>query len=94
MQIIINRISLLIAVPATTTRLKWSVFSIILAINISVFIIWIPAQLQISITWVTINSIWDRIEKCIFLVIDASLNCLFIYLVRTRLIANGLTKYQ
>jgi hypothetical protein len=93
MQIIINRIGLLIALPSTTALLRWGAFIIILIINISVFVIWIPAQLQISDSWININAIWDRIEKCIFLVIDASLNLLFVYLVRTRLIANGLTKY-
>ncbi|KAG7138986.1 hypothetical protein HYQ45_004032 [Verticillium longisporum] len=39
------------------------------------------------------NNIWDRIEKAIFLIIDLGLNLAFIYLVRSRLIAFGLTKY-
>ncbi|KAI0018109.1 hypothetical protein F4780DRAFT_771935 [Xylariomycetidae sp. FL0641] len=85
--------SLLIPVKSTTVRLRWTVLILIGIINVSVFVIWIPANLRVSPTWVHINSIWDRIEKCIFLVIDASLNCYFVYLVRTRLIANGLTKY-
>ncbi|KAI0599516.1 hypothetical protein F4775DRAFT_600068 [Biscogniauxia sp. FL1348] len=93
MQIIINRVSLLIADHSAATRLKLIAFIIIGLINISVFVIWIPANLQISETWIHINRIWDRIEKCLFLVLDASLNCYFVYLVRTRLIANGLTKY-
>lgn len=37
---------------------------------------------------------WDRVEKVIFLLIDAALNFYFIHLVRSRLIANGLTKYN
>ncbi|KAI0476312.1 hypothetical protein GGR56DRAFT_693685 [Xylariaceae sp. FL0804] len=93
MQIIVNRVSLLIAVPSVKLRLKWVTLLVIGLINVSVFIIWIPAQLQASERWMHINHIWDRIEKVIFLVIDASLNCCFIYQVRTRLIANGLTKY-
>ncbi|KAI1634642.1 hypothetical protein F4809DRAFT_665278 [Biscogniauxia mediterranea] len=93
MQIIINRVSLLVAVRSTATNLKWIAFVIVGLINISVFVIWIPANLQISETWIHINKIWDRIEKCIFLVLDVSLNCYFVYLVHTRLIANGLTKY-
>ncbi|KAI1493674.1 hypothetical protein F5X96DRAFT_620842 [Biscogniauxia mediterranea] len=92
-QIIINRVTLLMAVRSTATNLKWVAFVIIGLINISVFVIWIPANLEISETWIRINNIWDRVEKCIFLVLDASLNCYFVYLVRTRLIANGLTKY-
>ncbi|KAM0299448.1 hypothetical protein ACHAPM_007490 [Fusarium culmorum] len=70
----------------------WS-FVIILCINISVFMIWIPARLQINDTWADINKVWDRIEKVIFLLVDAGLNLYFIHLVRSRLIANGLTKY-
>jgi hypothetical protein len=41
-----------------------------------------------------LNEIWDRTEKSIFAVIDAGLNCYFIYLVRTKLIAAGLAKYE
>ena len=38
--------------------------------------------------------IWDPIEKCIFLLIDLGLNISFIHLVKNRLVANGLTKYN
>lgn len=41
-----------------------------------------------------VNYVWDRIEKCIFLVIDLGLNVYFIRMVKNRLIANGLTKYN
>ncbi|KAF7547237.1 hypothetical protein G7Z17_g7876 [Cylindrodendrum hubeiense] len=93
MQIIINRISILMMVRQNAWKLKLSVFLILLAINISVFCIWVPARLQINDTYININRIWDRIEKCIFLVLDAGLNLYFIHLVKSRLIANGLTKY-
>ncbi|EEU39267.1 uncharacterized protein NECHADRAFT_43326, partial [Fusarium vanettenii 77-13-4] len=58
-----------------------------------VFIIWMPARLQINDTWVHLNEIWDRCEKVIFALVDGALNGYFIYLVRSRLIENGLTKY-
>ncbi|CAG9936427.1 unnamed protein product [Clonostachys rosea f. rosea IK726] len=93
LQIILNRLGLLIVVPGKATRLKWIVFAIILAVNISVFIIWMPARLQINDTWIHLNLIWDRCEKVIFALVDGVLNGYFIYLVRTRLIQNGLTKY-
>ncbi|KAK2742720.1 hypothetical protein CKAH01_18457 [Colletotrichum kahawae] len=93
MQIIINRIAILIPIQSHASRLKWGVFGILLAINISVFCIWIPARLQINHTYIHVNEIWDRIEKGIFLIVDASLNLTFIYLVKSRLIASGLTKY-
>ncbi|KAH6697162.1 hypothetical protein F5X68DRAFT_226548 [Plectosphaerella plurivora] len=93
LQIIINRVGLLM-VPGTATKLKWIVFLIILIINISVFIIWMPARLQISRWWIHANEIWDRCEKVIFAIVDGCLNGYFIYLTRTCLINNGLTKYK
>ncbi|KAJ4309601.1 hypothetical protein N0V84_011414 [Fusarium piperis] len=93
LQIIINRLGLLMVVPGRATQLKWLVFGIILAVNISVFIIWMPARLQINDTWIYLNEIWDRCEKVIFALVDGLLNGYFIYLVRSRLIENGLTKY-
>ncbi|CAM1505176.1 Fc.00g108130.m01.CDS01 [Cosmosporella sp. VM-42] len=94
MQIIINRIAILMMVRQNARKLKVAVFLILLAINVSVFCVWIPARLQINSTYIHVNSIWDRIEKCVFLVIDACLNLYFIHLVKSRLVANGLTKYN
>ncbi|KAK6217749.1 jun-like transcription factor [Pestalotiopsis sp. IQ-011] len=93
-QIIINRIALLMMVRSQATRLKWSVAGLMTAINISVFCIWIPARLQINDTYIAVNYVWDRVEKCIFLVVDLGLNIYFIRMVQNRLIANGLTKYN
>lgn len=59
----------------------------------SVFIIWMPARLQINTDWVRINNVWDRVEKGILLFIDLGLNLYFIYLVRAELIGHGLKKY-
>ncbi|KAF3026330.1 hypothetical protein E8E14_003778 [Neopestalotiopsis sp. 37M] len=93
-QIIINRIALLMMVRSHATRLKWSVAALMTAINVSVFCIWIPARLQINQTYININAVWDRLEKCIFLIVDLGLNVYFIRMVQNRLIANGLTKYN
>mgnify|MGYP004717143795 CR=1 FL=1 len=93
MQIIVNRIALLAVSPTIVRRLKWGIFAILAAINISVFCIWIPARLQISQTYIDINNVWDRIEKGLFAVIDLALNFYFVYLVRSSLISYGLTKY-
>ncbi|KAF7554974.1 hypothetical protein G7Z17_g2504 [Cylindrodendrum hubeiense] len=93
LQIIINRLDLLIVVPGRATRLKWLLFVIILALNISVFVIWMPARLQISDKWVHLNLIWDRCEKIIFAIVDGGLNGYFIFLVRARINNDGLTKY-
>lgn len=75
------------------TRLKWGVFLGVLAINISVACIWIPARLQRSKAYEHINEYWDRSEKIILAIIDLFLNAYFIYQVRSSLIAYGLTKY-
>ncbi|KAH7127915.1 hypothetical protein B0J13DRAFT_453887 [Dactylonectria estremocensis] len=92
-QIIINRVGLLMVNRANATRLKWTCFLILLAINISVFCIWVPARLQINETYIHLNNIWDRCEKVIFGIMDAALNFFFIYTVKQRLVANGLKKY-
>ncbi|KAI0441685.1 hypothetical protein F4803DRAFT_406663 [Xylaria telfairii] len=92
-QIIINRVSFLMRNQRKVTYIKWGLAGLLLCINISVYTIWIPARLQISETYIRINEVWDRVEKGIFLIVDAGLNIYFIYLVRSKLIANGLTKY-
>ena len=75
-------------------RIKWGVAALITAINISVYCIWIPARLQVSQSYIDLNSIWDRCEKAIYLIVDGILNAYFIYIVKTRLVAAGLTKYR
>jgi hypothetical protein len=74
-------------------RLKWAVFGFIVLINIAVGCIWIPAQLQISPRYIRINEIWDRTEKVMLAIIDVCLNLYFVYLVRSTLIARGLSRY-
>lgn len=93
MQIIINRIALIIYNQNRIRRLKWAISLLIGAINISVFIIWMPARLQVSPGWVHVNDIWDRVEKGIFALADLGLNLYFVYLVRKELVRYGLTKY-
>ncbi|KAH6893447.1 hypothetical protein B0T10DRAFT_527830 [Thelonectria olida] len=93
-QIIINRVGLLMVIRSNATKLKWVCFLILLAINISVFCIWVPARLQISQRFIDINNVWDRCEKVIFAIMDAALNFYFIYVVKKRLISNGLHKYN
>ncbi|ETS77249.1 hypothetical protein PFICI_11123 [Pestalotiopsis fici W106-1] len=94
LQIIINRVRLLMVDQHKADILKWSVAAFIGLINISVFVIWIPARLQISDRWVHINTYWDRCEKSLFALCDIGLNFFFLYLVRSKLIANGLHKYN
>ena len=44
--------------------------------------------------YILINNIWDRIEKVIYLFIDALLNWYFLKVVKANLINNGLQKYN
>ncbi|KAI5456038.1 hypothetical protein BGZ63DRAFT_342790, partial [Mariannaea sp. PMI_226] len=94
LQIIVSRCALLIHDRKFVWRVRYGVAAIITVINISVFVIWIPTRLQISDTWPHINAIWDRIEKSIYLIVDACLNGLFIYTVKKSLVEYGLTKYD
>lgn len=94
MHIIINRIALIMYDARRVRRLKVGATLLIGAINITVFVIWIPARLQISPYWMQLNSVWDRVEKGIFAIFDLGLNLYFIHLVRSELTAHGLTKYR
>lgn len=94
LQIIINRVSLVMINKDHARALRLGVLAIVTMINISVFCIWLPARLQINDTYEHINDIWDRTEKAIFAVVDVSLNFFFMWTVRTNLIAAGLVKYK
>lgn len=94
LQIIINRTALLGPSKIVMRRLRWGVAIFISLINITVFCIWIPARMEISQRYIDINNVWDRIEKVLFAVVDLGLNLYFLYIVKSQLIACGLTKYK
>lgn len=94
MQILTNRISLILYNPEKARKLKIYIFLAIGVINISVFIVWIPARLQISDKWIRVNDVWDRFEKVLFIAVDGGLNYYFMWLIKSKLVANGLTKYR
>ncbi|THU97698.1 hypothetical protein K435DRAFT_965339 [Dendrothele bispora CBS 962.96] len=93
-QIIVNRICILIDKPSHRTWLKIGMLAWIGAINIIVGVIWIPTQLQVNEKYHNINLIFDRLEKSLYLVTDAALNRYFIHIVRKRLVSTGLKKYD
>jgi hypothetical protein len=92
-QIIANRIGLIMVNNQKARYLKIGLFVGIGAINISVYYIWITAQMQDKPRITHLNFIWEHFEKTFFLVVDLALNLYFLYLVRSRLISRGLTKY-
>jgi hypothetical protein len=94
LQIIINRIGLLIPDKRKVWRIKWGVAGLITAINVSVYCIWVPARLQINEDYIHTNEWWDRCEKAIYLIVDGLLNAYFLYLVKAKLISAGMTKYR
>ncbi|KAG9100794.1 hypothetical protein FS749_012727 [Ceratobasidium sp. UAMH 11750] len=94
LQIIVNRICILLPTPSQRFWLKFTIAAWITVINISVYCIWIPAKLQISTRYHDINIVWDRIEKCLYLVTDGILNWMFIDTIKKRLVSMGLKKYD
>jgi hypothetical protein len=92
-QIIINRIGLILDNPKRLRIYKYGTATLMTMVCISVFCIWIPARMGVSDRFVAINDVWDRCEKVIFLFVDLFLNGTFLYLVKSRLISYGLTKY-
>lgn len=93
LQIVANRISLVMVDRRKASQLRWSLFAVVACVNISVFCIWVPGLLGVNHTWIVLNHVWERVEKSIFLLIDLGLNMYFLYLVRSKLITQGLTKY-
>ncbi|KAF4460977.1 hypothetical protein FALBO_12231 [Fusarium albosuccineum] len=93
-QIIANRVSLIMTNRRRATHLKRSLFLSIAIINVAVCYIWVTAHLEGATPGeVKLNIIFEKFEKSFFLVIDLALNLYFLYLVRFRLIADGLAKY-
>ena len=75
-------------------KMKWALFLVVLSINIAVAVIWISAQMPgVSPFKVILNIMFEKAEKAFFLVLDLGLNLYFLYLVRYRLIQDGLSKY-
>jgi hypothetical protein len=93
-QIIANRLSLIMTSKRRAAKLKWALFLSIAGINIAVCYIWTTAQMPSATPYqIHVNHMFEKAEKTFFLVIDLSLNLYFLYLVRFRLIADGLGKY-
>ncbi|KAM6513808.1 hypothetical protein FALCPG4_015021 [Fusarium falciforme] len=75
-------------------KLKWGLVLAIGCINVAVAYIWTVAHLDGATPFqVHLNLVFEKAEKSFFLVVDLALNLYFLYLVRFRLIADGLSKY-
>ncbi|KPM44484.1 hypothetical protein AK830_g2072 [Neonectria ditissima] len=97
MQIIINRIAIIVEHRSTTDRMKWGTAVIMTCINIAVFCIFIPAHRDppVSHLYVEINRYWDRTSKFLIMVLDGALNWYFLRTVQKRLVQqHNLNKYK
>ncbi|KAL1747742.1 hypothetical protein HDZ31DRAFT_80175 [Schizophyllum fasciatum] len=94
LQIICNRIGILLSTPKHRLWLKLSVAFLVLLINISVYVVWVPSKMGVAESFKRVNVWWDRVEKVIYLIIDMSLNTYFIWTVKRRLVSYGLRKYD
>ncbi|KAK4448924.1 hypothetical protein QBC34DRAFT_464104 [Podospora aff. communis PSN243] len=93
-QIIINRVALIMTSRRRARLLRWSFVGVIGCINISVGYIWTSGTVDgATAAQKRLNFAYEHVQKAFFLIIDLGLNLFFLYLVRTRLIAEGLTKY-
>jgi hypothetical protein len=93
-QIIANRISLIMVERRKGIMLRWGLFIAIGLVNLPVCVIWTMAQLPEATPFEVLLNIWfEKAEKAFFLILDLSLNLYFLYLVRSRLISDGLSKY-
>ncbi|RDW61437.1 hypothetical protein BP5796_11329 [Coleophoma crateriformis] len=96
-QIIINRCGVVADDKDMIRRVKIITAALIFLINISVYTIWIPSQLdpppfQIL---VIVNKYWDRTSKGILMAIDICLNYYFLRVVQQRLVKHhGLIRYK
>lgn len=94
LQIIANRLAVLLPSRREERNLKLGLFFIMTVLLVSVSIVWMPARLQISPRLMRINDIWDRASKALFLGVDLSLNLYFLQSVHRHLIASGLFQYR
>ncbi|KAF3053969.1 hypothetical protein E8E11_000218 [Didymella keratinophila] len=94
LQIVTNRIRVIVANRALSRRIMICTAAFVTVINISVVVLWVLARLQVSHGFQMANMVWDRIEKVLYLLVDAGLNWYFLRTVKANLINNGLSKYD
>ncbi|KAH6888507.1 hypothetical protein B0T10DRAFT_529528 [Thelonectria olida] len=93
-QIIANRLALIMTNRKKAKNMKLGLVLVIGVVNIAVCYIWTVAHLEgATPAQVHLNIVFEKAEKSFFLLVDLALNLYFLYLVRYRLIADGLTKY-
>lgn len=64
----IHILKFLISCPRRAARIKWTVVGTQMLMLISVYIVWIPAQLQVNNTFLALDGVWIKIisVECLF----------------------------
>lgn len=96
-QVMVKRISVLDVRRPRPAILRLAIAGIVLAVNITMFSVWLPLKLDhpvevddhppILLFWL------PRVEKIMYLLIDVAINCFFLYHVKTNLMGVGFRKY-
>ncbi|OLL24037.1 hypothetical protein NEOLI_004573 [Neolecta irregularis DAH-3] len=94
MQIIINRICILLTQRNHRLCLKYGIAVLVGFITMSGLPYWLPENLKVAGNFIYVRSNRNRIEKISYSIIDAFLNFFFIYLVNFKLRAFGFRKYE
>ncbi len=94
MQILANRLCLIMFSPAKQWWLRVSLLIAIGMINISFFAIAIPSRLHVNNTFARANHVWNPMERSLLAAIDLCLNGYFMWLVKSKLVACGLSHYK
>ena len=94
MQILANRLCLIMYSPARNWWLRVSLLVAVGIINVSFFVIAIPGRLRVNDTFIRANHVWNPIERSVLAAIDLCLNGYFMWLVKSKLVASGLTHYN
>ena len=94
LQIVANRVSVLMASPRDARHVKVAILLVMTFLTFSVACTWMPARLQISPYIIRVNDVWDRASKALFLCTDLALNVFFLKTVSRKLISAGLSKYK
>ncbi|KAI5894434.1 uncharacterized protein SCHCODRAFT_02667437 [Schizophyllum commune H4-8] len=62
LQIICNRIGILMDTPRQRKCLKLAIAFLVLLINISVYVVWVPSKMGVGENFKKVNVWWDRVE--------------------------------
>ncbi|KAG7044306.1 hypothetical protein JMJ77_0003769 [Colletotrichum scovillei] len=93
-QILANRLGLLLIDKRRAKIMKIALLIIVGIMNVLVTCIYLTGYTANTKSFSNLHKIWDPIDKVVDLLIDISLNVVFLRIIQHELIANGLIKYR